>query len=313
MAQLSSNSQRTAGIEGGGTQSALLHLIRDTSAYATMLARALRELKWKHQKRTLKGLHRLKRSAESQQVQPPAVSKVSIRQENDPPLTRIKGAEQQRLAAGPDEESLGPLPDKTVGISHKDNLAIEIQVGDYRAQGSYTSLKSSFNDMPIEKQRAIATALSGDIPEQTVSIKVKDEFDNQTEFFADTQQNTGWKISNNPSENLSTKDIEEDLQRQKSPGVQKIKSTMQRLKPEGGPDLFRGKSLTVLTDGDEVIVVDRNTGIIRDAERLDQIGNSGEQAVRKSALEAAASFGIKGSAAKGIAPPRTQKQRELTP
>ena len=167
--------------------------------------------------------------------------------------------------------------------------------------------------MPMQKQQAIADALSGGIPEQTVSIKVKDEFDNQSEFFADTEQNRGWAISNNPSENLSTQDIQEDLQRQKSSGAQKIKSTMQKLKPEGGPDMFRGQSLTVLTDGDEVIVVDRSTGIIRDAERLDQIGNLGEQAVRKSALEAAGSFGITGSAAKGIAPPKIQKQRELTP
>ena len=262
---------------------------------------------------SLKGLHRLKRDAQSEQAETSAGARVSIRQEDDPPPTQIEGTEQSRLVAGPDEEALGPLPAKTVGISHKDKLAIEVQVGDYRLQGSYASLKASFDDMSIEKQQAIVIALSGDMPEQTVSITVKDEFDNQTEFFANTEQNTGWQISDNPSENLSTQDIEEDLQRQKSSGIQKIKSTMQTLKPEGGPDLFRGQSLTVLTDGDEVIVVDRSTGIIRDAERLDQIGNLGEQAVRKSALEAAGSFGIKGSAAKGIAPPKAQKQRELTP
>ena len=67
MAQLSSNSQRTAGIEGGGTQSATLQLIREIGSYATMLARAQRELNWKHENRTLKGLHRLKGDAQSKQ------------------------------------------------------------------------------------------------------------------------------------------------------------------------------------------------------------------------------------------------------
>ena len=206
MVQVSSNSQRTAGIEGSGTQSAILHIIRDIGAYAVMHVRAHKELNWKHEKRTLKGLDWLKRNAQSKQADTPEDSKVSIQQEGNPPQAQIEGAEQKRLAAGPDEEAPGPLPAKSVGISHKDKLSIEIQVGDYRSQGSYTSLRSSFDDMPIQKQQAIATALSGDIPEQTVSIKVKDEFDNQTEFFANAEQNTGWKISDNPSENLSTQD-----------------------------------------------------------------------------------------------------------
>ena len=316
MAQLSSNSQQTAGIEGGGTQSATLHLIRDTGAYATMLVRALRELKWRRERKE-KDKDKEQPEKDDQQV-----SKVDIRQEDNRPLlsgqsqAQIEGVEQKRLAPGKDEPDgypPGPLSAEEVGISSKDRLTIKIQVGDYCLEDSYANLPNRFDDTPAQQQGAIATAMRGGIPEQEVSITVQDEFGNQSEFFADTEQNRGWSVSDSPSENLSTHDIEQDLRRQKAPGAQKVKSTMQKLKPEGGPDMFRGQNLTVLTDGDEVIVVDQNTGIVQDAERLDQIGNLGEQAVRKSALEAAGSFGIKGGAAKGIASSKAQKQRELTP
>ena len=317
MAQLSSNSQRTAGIEGGGTQSATLQIIREAGAYATMLARALRELNHQHEKRRLKW-----QLGEGNKEEPFQVSSVHIQQENDQPLLnqqvqgQIEGTEQKRLtpgADGLDGRSLEPLSPKEVAISRKERLTIEIQVGNYRLEDSYLNLPKRFDKMPTSHEQALTTAMSGGIPEQDVYIRVRDEFDNQSEFFAGTQQNKGWKVSDDPSEDLSAHDIEQDLQRQKMLGVQKIRGTMEKLKPEGGPDMFRGRSLVVLTDGDEVIVIDKNTGIIRDAERLEQIGELGEQAVRQSALEAAGSFGIKGSAAKGIAAPRTQKQRELTP
>ena len=314
MVQVSSNSQRTAGIEGGGTQSATLHLIRETGAYATMLVRAIREIKWRRDKE--------EKDKEQPEEDNPQVSKVDIRQENDQPLidgrsqAQIEGAEQRKLTPGsddPDGRSPGPLSAEEIGISSKDKLTITIQTGDYRLEDSYTDLPKRFDEIPAQEQQAIATAMSGGTPDREVSITVEDEFGNQSEFLADAEQNRGWIVSDDPSENLSTDDIEKDLQQQKLPSIQKVKRTMQQLKPEGGPDMFRGRNLTVLTDGDEVIVVDPGTGIIRDAERLDEIGNLGEQAVRKSALEAAGSFGIKGGAAKGIASPRTQKQRELTP
>ncbi|KPQ33314.1 MAG: hypothetical protein HLUCCA11_18955 [Phormidesmis priestleyi Ana] len=314
MVQVSSNSQRTAGIEGGGTQSSTLHLIREAGAYATMLVRAIRELKWRREKE--------EKDKEQPDENNPQISKVDIRQESDQLLisersqAQIEGTRQRKLTPGPDEpdgRSPGPLSAEEVGISDKGKLTIVIQAGDYRLEDSYTNLPSRFDEIPAQAQQAIATAMRGGTPDREVSITVEDEFGNRSEFFADAEQNRGWMVSDDPAENLSADDIEEALQQQKLPGIQKVKSTMQKLKPEGGPDMFRGQNLTVLTDGDEVIVVDISTGIIRDAERLDEIGNLGEQAVRKSALEAAGSFGIKGDAAKGIASPRTQKQRELTP
>ena len=314
MAQLSSNSQRTAGIEGSGTQSSTLQLVRETGSYATLLARAFRELNWKHEKRKLRWLRKEKDPTQSKQDNL-QISKVSIQQEDNRPA-QIEGVEQRKLAPGKDESdepAPGPLSAKEVGISSKDKLTIEIQVGNDRLESSYLSLSDRFDELTTLQQQAIATALAGELPEQSVSIKFKDEFGNQSEFFANTEENKGWKVSDNPAENLSTHDIEQDLQRQKISGMQKIKHTMQTLKPEGGPDIFRGSSLIVLTDGDEVIVVDYNSGIIRDAERLDKIGNLGEEAVRDAAVEVAGTFGIKGGAAKGIAPPKAQKQRELTP
>ena len=315
MAQLSSNSQRTAGIESGGTQSATLQLLRETSAYATMLVRALRELERRQKEKD-------KDKEEQSEQDSKQSNQLSIRQEDDRPQlggrshAQVEGTEQRRLTPGedePDDPSYKPLSAEEVGISRKDKLSADIHVGDYRIKGSYAELSDRWHDIPVQQQQAIATALAGDIPEQEVSIKVKDEFDNQSEFFADTAGNQGWKVSNNPAENLSTHDIEQDLQRQKSSGAQKIKRTMQSLKPEGGPDLFRGQNLTVLTDGDEVIVVDVSSGIIRDVDRLDEIGNRGEQAVQDSAIEAAGAFGIKGGAAQGIPASKAQKQRELTP
>ena len=315
MAQLSSNSQRTAGIEGGGTQSATLQLLREISAYATMLARAIRELKWRRERK--------ERNKEEQSEQGSKQSdRLSIRQEDDQPQlggrspAQIEGTKQRRLTPGKDgldEPSPEPLSAEEVGISSKDKLTADIRVGGYRIEGSYAELSDRWHEIPEPQQQAIATALAGGIPEQEVSIKVTDKFGNQSEFFANAKENKGWTISDNTTENLSAYDIEQDLQRQKTPGIQKIKSTMRQLKPEGGPDLFRGQNLTVLTDGDEVIVVDVSSGIIRDVDRLDQIGELGQQAVQDSAIEAAGAFGIKGGAAQGVAAPKVQKQRELTP
>ena len=101
MVQLSSNSQRTAGIESGGTQSGTLHLVREAGAYATMLVRALKELQWRREQKE-RGQAQLEES-EAQ------VSKVDIRQESDRLLVegrspaQLEGVEQQKLAPGPDE------------------------------------------------------------------------------------------------------------------------------------------------------------------------------------------------------------------
>ncbi|MFK8185207.1 MAG: hypothetical protein AB8B99_17685 [Phormidesmis sp.] len=313
MAQLSSNSQGTLGIESGGTQSALLHLVRDAGAYAIMLARALRELEWRRARPV--------KQAQIEQSDEPRASKVDIRQENDPFLLKEKsaaqlaGTEQKKLAPGPEGEqsSMLPLTPEDIGISPKKNLMVEIQIGNYYLKDSYPKLPQYFDKMPIPQRQALEIAMTGGTPPENVSIRVKDEFGNQAEFLADKEINSGWIVPDELSKTMSTQAIKQDLQRNKAAGVQKIRNTMRALKPEGGPDMFRGQSLTVLTDGDEVIVVDQHTGIIRDAERLDKIGNLGEQAVREAAREAAGAFGVAGGAGQGITQPNKQKQRELTP
>ena len=168
--------------------------------------------------------------------------------------------------------------------------------------------------MPEEKKQALGTAMAGNLPSENVSIQVQDEFGRQSQFFASTESNQGWQIVGEPSVHLSAQDMQQELTRQQSPGAQKIKETMNELSPGGEPHIFSGQNLVVYSDSDEVIVLDKERGIVRDAVRLETIGNQGQQAVREATREAAAAFNVGGSAAKGIAP-RTKipKQRQLTP
>lgn len=301
MAQLSANSQGTAGIESGGTQSALMHLVRDAGTWALLIAQILKKLRQAAQQ---------KESEEKENK--PQQSKENANQTLNGDKTsqpQIEGTEQKRLMPGKEGEPAGD----NINIASRDTLTIAVSVGDTRIEDSYANWPQRFNELSLSERQAISTAMTGGTPQQEVSISVKDTQGAVTHFSADAEKNNGWTVSDNPAENLSAQAVEEDLQRQKTTGVEKIKNAMRTMKPEGGPDVFQGASLTVFTDGDEVIVVDNKSGIIRDAERLDKIGEVGEQAVRQSAKEAAGAFGVKGSAAKGISRPKIKKQRELTP
>ena len=329
MAQLSHNSQGTAGLEDSGTRAALLQFIHQAGAYATLLARALRELEWRREMGCSQKQPLATDTPESQPV------KVSITQEeiaapalpgrsqpllkgaerlptpvlSNSPQPRLEGAECEVLRL----PYLEPLAPEVVAVSKKEDLMITLQVGGYRVEGKYAGLGKRFNDIPLMQQQAVAIAATGGTPAEPVYIKVKDPYGNKSHLFANAEANNGWTVADSPIQAISPQQIDNDLQRQNTSGMRKLKGIMRELKPEGGPDMFRGRSLTVLTDGDEVIVVDVNSGIVRDVERLDKLGDIGLHAVREAAREAAGAFGIKGSAAQGVASqPRTRKQRELT-
>ena len=312
MAQLSSNSQGTVGVDGSGTQSSLLSVLNAVSYIGLMTAVIKNQDEDKHKNR---------RQLSDKTVDPAgeenidSVPNTDIRQiEEDrhrltgSEQTQIKGREQKRLKRSPDGEgSIAP-------ISRKEHLAVVVQVGDYCIKDSYQNLPKHFEEMPERKKQALGAAMVGGLPSENVSIQVQDEFGRQSQFFASTERNQGWQIIGEPSGQISAQDMQQELSQQQSSGVQKIKETMKELSPDGEPHIFSGQTLVVYSDSDEVIVVDKERGIVRDAVRLETIGNQGQQAVRDAAREAAAAFRVSGSAAKGVAP-RTKppKQRQLTP
>lgn len=323
MAQLSSNSQGTVGVDGSGTHSSLLSVLNAVSYIGLMTA----VIKNQDEDRS-----KNRRPLSDQTVDPAgeenidSVLNTDIRQieADQPRLTgsnraQIEGREQKRLRQAPDGEGMSSaLSLTTTGriapISRKEHLAVVVQVGDYCIKDSYQNLPSHFEKMPDDKRQALDAAMAGNFPSQDVSIQVQDEFGRQSQFFASTESNQGWQIVGEPSGQLSAQDMQQELIRQRSPGAQKIKQTMNELSLDDGPHIFSGQTLVVYSDSDEVIVIDKERGIVRDAVRLETIGNQGQQAVREATREAAAAFDVSGSAAKGIAPrTKTPKQRQLTP
>lgn len=313
MAQLSSNSQGTLGVEGSGTQSSLLSVLNAIS-YIGLMTAAI--------KNQDKDDNRGKRQLSDKTVDPATEDNTGFISDTDIEIieedqrllagseqAQIEGREQKRLKPSPDRED-----DRIAPISRKENLTVAVQVGDYRIKDSYRNLPDRLEEMPEHKKQALCAAISGNLPSENVSIQVQDEFARQSQFSADTEENRGWQIVSEPSVQLSAQDMQQELTRQQSSGAQKIKETMKELSPDGGPHIFSGQTLVVYSDSDEVIVVDKERGIVRDAVRLETIGNQGQAAVRDATREAAAAFGVSGSAAKGVAH-RTKrpKQRQLTP
>ena len=323
MAQLSSNSQGTVGVDGSGTQSSLLSVLNAVSYIGLMTAVIKNQDEDKNKNR---------RQLSDKTVDPAdeenidSVPDIDIRQIEEDQYrlagseqAQIEGREQNRLRQTPDEEDRSSSSRLTATgriapISRKERLAVVVQVGDYCMKDSYQNLPKHLEEMPEGKKQALCAAISGNLPSENVSIQVQDEFGRQSQFSANTEENQGWQTVSEPSVQISAQDMQQELTRQQSSGAQKIKQTMKELSPDGGPHIFSGQSLVVYSDSDEVIVVDKERGIVRDAVRLETIGNQGQQAVRDAAREAAAAFRVSGSAAKGIAP-RTKppKQRQLTP
>lgn len=313
MAQLSSNSQGTIGVDGSGTQSSLLSVLNSIS-YIGLMTAAIKN----QDKDNNRGKRQLSDKTVNQADEDDAGSGLEVNVEiieKEPHLltgseqAQIEGREQKRLKPSPDKENGRIAP-----ISRKESLTVVVQVGDYCIEDSYQNLPDRLEEMPEHKKQALGAAISGNLPSENVSIQVQDQFGGQSQFSADAERNQGWQTVSEPSVQLSAQDMQQELTRQQSSGAQKIKETMKELSPDGGPHIFSGQTLVVYSDSDEVIVVDKERGIVRDAVRLEIIGNQGQEALRDATREAAAAFGVSGSAAKGIAPrTKTQKQRQLAP
>ena len=312
MAQLSSNSQGTLGVEGSGTQSSLLSVLNAIS-YIGLMTAAIKNQDKENDKNKNKLPNKTVDPATEDNSEPISNTNVEIVEEQrlltGSKQAQIEGREQGRLNPSPDKEN-----GKIAPISRKENLTVVVQVGDYRIEDRYQNLPDRLEEMPGHKKQALCAAISGNLPSENVSIRVQDEFSRQSQFSADTEENRGWQTISEPSVQLSAQDMQQELTRQQSSGAQKIKETMKELSPDGEPHIFSGQTLVVYSDSDEVIVVDKERGIVRDAVRLETIGNQGQAAVRDATREAAAAFGVSGSEAKGVAPRIKQpKQRQLTP
>ncbi len=329
MAQLSSNSQGTIGVDGSGTQSSLLSVLSSIS-YIGLMTAAIKNQDNDNNKGKRQLSDQTVSQADGDNAGSVSGTDVEIIEEDQRLLTgseqvQIEGREQVQIEGreqvqieGREQKRLKPSPDRENGriapISRKENLTVVVQVGDYYIKDSYQNLPNRLEEMPEHKKQALGAAMAGNLPSENVSIQVQDEFGRQSQFSANTEENQGWQAVGEPSGQLSAQDMQQELTRQQSSGARKIKETMQELSPDGGPHIFSGQSLVVYSDSDEVIVVDKEHGIVRDVVRLETIGNQGQAAVRDATREAAAAFGVSGSAAKGIAPrTKTQKQRQLAP
>ena len=325
MAQLSANSQGTLGIDGGGTQSSLMSVL-NAVGYMGLMTTAIKEANKDKGDDNDKGDDKEdSNNTQSDGGDNPQEKASDVDVEwNHNTQNSLEGSNPDKLS-GQNPKRLKPSPpgkqqgttiteNKGTEISRKENLSVAVQIGSYRIADKYSNLPSHFNEIPQEQKQSLGIAMSGGIPSEEVSIEIEDEFGRKSEFSADTESNNGWRVIGEPSEDLSAQAMQEELLRQQSAGPQKIKKTMNEISAEDGPQMFSGSSLVIFTDSDEVVVYDKKTGVVRDAVRLDTIGNQGEQAVQEAAREAAGAFRVGNSASKGIpTTSKPQKQRQLTP
>lgn len=314
MAQLSSNSQGTIGIEGNATASSISDVLKIISYMALIAVAIAKKLNDKEPRHRPDKVEEKNEDSLSETELGAEDNRQSRLTGDNQTQTQIEGRDQKRLKPSPEHSSSEEaIAGKGGAISRKENLAVSIQIGDHHIEDKYENLPSRFENLTEQKKQALVIAMAGGLPSESVSIKVRDEFGRKSEFSANNEKNNGWQTSGESSKHLSAQAVQQEVARQRTTGTQKIKETMKELSSDGGPHVFSGQNLVIYSDADEVVVVDKNSGIIRDVERLETIGNQGQQAVRESAREAAASFSINGSAAKGIASRvKSQKQRQIT-
>lgn len=323
MAQLSSNSQGTLGIDGGGTQSSLMSIL-NAVGYMGLMTTAIKEAnknKGKEKDDDSEDSNNADTGEGHNSQEEPSDVEVEWRYEDQ---NRIEGRTQESLT-GRDPRRLKPSPPsgqkgeplterEAIGISAKEDLTVAIQVGNHYIEDKYSNLPVRFSEMSREEKQTLEIAMTGGVPSKDVSIKVEDEFGRQSKFSANREENEGWQVIGEPSEHLSARAMQHELSRQQGSGPRKIKEVMKEISSEDGPQIFSEGNLVIFTDSDEVVVFDKERGIVRDVDRLDTIGNQGQQAVREAAREAAGKFRISDAASKGIgSTSKAHKQRQLTP
>ena len=185
MAQLSSNSQGTVGVDGSGTQSSLLSVLNAVS-YIGLMTAVIKNQDEDRNKNRRQLSDKTVDPANEENID--SVPDIDIRQIEEDQYrlagseqAQIEGREQKRLRQAPDGEDVSSssrltATDRIAPISRKEHLAVVVQVGDYCIKDSYQNLPKHFEEMPEEKKQALGAAMSGNLPSENVSIQVQDEF-----------------------------------------------------------------------------------------------------------------------------------------
>jgi hypothetical protein len=223
-------------------------------------------------------------------------------------------ATEQKLLTSRDSEiqvQSRPLIIEEQAIPKREDVHVEIQVGAFRVADSYLNLEKRLNDLTIEQRESLRIAAAGGLPEEAVIIQVTDTRSRNFTFSADSEHNSGWVSDRPGSLKFSSQEIKEELSRQDSSGVLKIRDTMREaFDNEDEPWIFRGERYTVLADADTVIVVGEK-GLVKDVTELSDIGEKGWN-VAEQIREASADFNSAGTVTVGNGAAKVQRQVELT-